>query len=235
MTLPATSLPVLYSFRRCPFAMRARLAVAVSGQRCELREVVLRSKPPELLAASPKATVPVLIDTDGRVLDQSLEIMRWALAKHDPQQWLTPERRSLDDMLALIARFDSNEAGFKFHLDRYKYATRYTDDVGKAVDVETHRAAAAAFLVDLEARLADTPFLFGARPGLADMAIAPFVRQFSIAGTTWFEAQPWPRLRVWLAGLVNSNLWNGVMQKYPPWRSGEAVVEFPSPSLHAVA
>ena len=227
MTSPAPGLPILYSFRRCPFAMRARLAMAASGRRCELREVVLRDKPPEMLAASPKGTVPVLIDADGHVLDESLDIMRWALARNDPQQWLAPERGSLEDMLALIARFDNNDAGFKFHLDRYKYATRYTDDAGRAVDAATHRATASAFLDDLEARLANASFLFGNRPALADMAIAPFVRQFTIADTAWFEAQPWPRLRIWLAGLLDSAFWKGAMQKYPPWRSGEAGAMFP--------
>jgi glutathione S-transferase len=222
----ASGLPVLYSFRRCPFAMRARLALAASGQRCELREVVLRDKPAELLAASPKGTVPVLI-ADGRVLDESLDIMRWALALNDPQHWLAPEKGALADMLALIARFDSNETGFKFHLDRYKYAARYTDDAGRGIDAESHRAAATAFLLDLEALLTATPFLFGTRPALADMAIAPFVRQFTTADPAWFEAQPWPRLRSWLAALLDSTLWNGVMQKYPPWRAGASGVPFP--------
>lgn len=226
MDNPPPGLPILYSFRRCPYAMRARLAIAASGQRVELREVVLRDKPPELLAASPKGTVPVLVDTDGRVLDQSLDIMRWALAENDPEQWLTPERGSLEEMLALIARFDDNNSGFKFHLDRYKYASRYAADDGKAADAQTHRAAASAYLDELEVRLTATVFLFGARPALADMAIAPFVRQFTIADPAWFEAQPWPRLRVWLAALLNSTLWDGVMQKYPPWRAGESGVVF---------
>src|SRR4051812_31105758 len=126
-----SQLPILYSFRRCPYAMRARLAIAASGQRCELREVVLRDKPAEMLAASPKGTVPVLIDTDGRVLEESLDIMRWALGRSDPQAWLEPPSGSLEDMLELIARCDGD---FKFHLDRYKYARRY-----QGADAGEHR------------------------------------------------------------------------------------------------
>ena len=107
--------PILYSFRRCPYAMRARLAVTVSGQKCELREIVLRDKPQEMLAASAKGTVPVLVDRDGRVIDESLDIMLWALQQHDPEHWLAPQQGDGEAMNRLIARFDS---GFKYHLDR---------------------------------------------------------------------------------------------------------------------
>ena len=212
-------LPVLYSFRRCPYAMRARLAIAASGQRCELREVILRNKPAEMLAASPKGTVPVLIRSDGRVLEESLDIMRWALERSDPQTWLSPPSGSLEDMLALVARCDGD---FKYHLDRYKYASRY-----EGTDAQAHRDQAAAFLFELEKRLQTTSHLFGDRPVLADMAIAPFVRQFSIADPAWFAAQPWPRLRAWLDGLFKTELFERVMRKYPEWRSGQAAALFP--------
>jgi glutathione S-transferase len=118
---PADLTPVLYSFRRCPYAMRARMAIAVSGQRCELREVVLRDKPAELLAASPKGTVPVLVDVDGSVIAQSLDIMLWALRRNDPERWLQPDGGTLDDMLSLIAECDGE---FKRNLDGYKYPGR---------------------------------------------------------------------------------------------------------------
>ena len=119
-----TALPVLYSFRRCPYAMRARLALAVSDQVCELREVVLRNKPQGLLLASPKGTMPVLVLPSGQVLEQSLDIMLWVLAQRDPEGWLTPSHGSVQDMLALIAECDGS---FKQALDRCKYPSRYPD------------------------------------------------------------------------------------------------------------
>ena len=210
---------ILYSFRRCPYAMRARLAIAASGRRCELREVVLRDKPAELLAASPKATVPVLVLPDGTVLEESLDIMQWALGRSDPQQWLSPPTGTLEDMLALIARCDGD---FKHHLDRYKYASRY--EGAKAGD---HREQAAAFLRELEARLTTASHLFGDRSALADIAVAPFVRQFAIADPAWFAQQAWPRLRAWIDALLKTESFDRVMRKYPQWRSGEAGVSFP--------
>lgn len=209
--------PVLYSFRRCPYAMRARLALRVSSQACELREVVLRDKPTELLQASPKATVPVLVDVDGTVFEQSLDIMRWALARHDPEGWLAPQQGNVDEMLALIAQIDGP---FKFHLDRYKYPQRYP------VPEETHREAGAAILQALQARLSQTSHLFGHRPALADMAIAPFVRQFAHVDAEWFAAQPWTELKTWLAAFESSDLLASVMLKYPPWRTGTPGIRF---------
>jgi UPF0176 protein len=214
--------PILYSFRRCPFAMRARMALSISGQVCELREVVLRDKPQELLDASAKGTVPVLIDTEGRVLDESIEIMLWALKRHDPEQWLMPEQGSLEEMLSLIAQFDDR---FKYHLDRYKYAERYED-----TDALTHRTEGALYLEKLSAQLDNTTYttyLFGAHAALADIAIAPFIRQFALADQTWFNAQPWPQLQAWLAALLDSELYTRVMQKYPKWISGSPGVVFP--------
>ncbi len=199
--------------------MRARLAIAASGQDCELREVVLRDKPAELLAASPKGTVPVLVDTDGRVIEESLDIMRWALVRSDPQHWLAPQSGAPEDMLALIERCDGD---FKHHLDRYKYANRY-----EGANAVEHREQAASFLRELEARLQASACLFGERPALADMAIAPFVRQFAIADTAWFAQQPWPRLRAWLDALLGGDAFQRVMRKYPQWKSGESGFEFP--------
>lgn len=211
--------PILYSFRRCPYAMRARLAVAASGVPCELREVVLRDKPQALLAASPKATVPVLVDIDGRVIDQSLDIMMWALRRHDPDAWLAPQQGSLDAMLALI---DECDGPFKQQLDRYKYPQRYGNEDGRE-----NRDQAVAWLVRLDARLEQSDFLFGNRAALADMAIAPFIRQFAHTDMAWFQAQPWPRLMQWLQGWMQGELFGRVMQKYPPWREGEAGESFP--------
>lgn len=199
--------------------MRARLALMTSGQVCELREVVLRDKPQALLAASAKGTVPVLVTQDGRVLEESLDIMLWALEQHDPEQWLVPEHGSLADMLQLITQCDGE---FKFHLDRYKYPERYEN-----AEAEAHRAAGEVFLEKLEHRLSAGCYLFGSRAALADMAIAPFVRQFAQVDQDWFGAQPWPRLRAWLAAIVESERYSSVMQKYPQWTPGTAGVIFP--------
>lgn len=219
------SLPILYSFRRCPYAMRARLAIAVSGQQTELREVILRNKPLALLNASPKATVPVLVD-DGVVIDQSLDIMLWALQRHDPQAWLsacgaaTNGGEALNQMLALINHCDHV---FKHHLDRYKYPNRYDLPDGVA-----DRDAAAAWLVEnLSHRLQEGGQLFGAQSSLADMAILPFVRQYANTDKTWFYAQPWPELVRWLDQFLNSTLFASVMEKHTPWQEHEQGVLFP--------
>ena len=212
-------LPILYSFRRCPYAMRARLAIAVSGHPCELREVVLRDKPPALLRASPKATVPVLIDTNGRVIDESLDIMFWALECNDPQAWLTPEKHSLDEALALI-RY--NDGPFKQNLDRYKYPVRYGLPDGVAA-----RDAELDWLAGLNSRLQVDGFLLGARVCLADMAIAPFVRQFAMTDQAWFFNQPWPALHAWLRQFIGGSLFAQVMPKFEPWQEGTLGVRFP--------
>ncbi|MBP3982052.1 glutathione S-transferase [Acidovorax sp. JG5] len=211
--------PVLYSFRRCPYAMRARLALAASGQACELREVVLRNKPQALLQASPKGTVPVLVLPDGRVLEQSLDIMRWALQRHDPGAWLAPSQGTVDDMLALVTQCDGP---FKQALDRCKYPSRYP-----AADIAAERALASAWLHLLETRLSAQPYLFGTHAALADMAIAPFVRQFAAIDTDWWIAQPWPQLQAWLAQWQASALLASVMHKLPAWVDGTVGVAFP--------
>ena len=214
------TLPVLYSFRRCPYAMRARLALAASGQACELREVVLKSKPQGLLQVSPKGTVPVLVLPDGQVLEQSLDIMRWALAQHDPAGWLAPSHGNVEDMLALVAECDGP---FKQALDRCKYHHRSPE-----ADTALARTQAVEWLQGLEARLTQRLFLFGGHAALADMAIAPFVRQFAGIDATWWDTQPWPRLQTWLARWQASRLFESVMHKLPAWVDGTEGVLFPS-------
>jgi glutathione S-transferase len=221
-----TPLPVLYSFRRCPYAMRARLAIAASGLRCELREILLRSKPPEMLAASPKATVPVLVLPNDKVIEQSLEIIQWALGQNDPDGWLAPQHGTAQSMQALI---NENDGAFKQHLDRYKYPNRYPQEqAGDAQQfAQAHRASAAGWLLELQTRLARHAWLFGPAASLADMAILPFVRQFAHTDAAWFSSQPWPNLNAWLMRWESSALFLAVMEKYPPWPSGQAGIAFP--------
>ena len=195
------------------------MAIAASGVECELREVVLRNKPPSLIQASPKATVPVLIDGNGCVIDQSLDIMLWALRQHDPDQWLAPEEGTLEAMLALIAECDGP---FKHALDRYKYPQRY-----EGVNGCEYRDQAAVWLSGLNNRLGSSRFLFGARPALADMAIAPFIRQFAHTDLDWFQAQTWPYLQAWLEAWKQGSLFARVMHKYSPWQEGSAGEPFP--------
>jgi glutathione S-transferase len=214
----AQPLPILYSFRRCPYAMRARLALLASGQQCELREVVLSHKPPEMLAVSPKGTVPVLVLSDGQVIEQSLEIMQWALQQADPLHWL-PQGTAHDLRVSeLMARCDGP---FKGDLDRYKYPNRYA-----LPDGLQHRLQGAGFLQALEAQLAGSHFLSGPQYGLADAAIAPFVRQFAHTDPQWFAAQPWPRLQSWLQNFEDSALFQQAMVKVPPWAVGQPTIVF---------
>lgn len=206
--------PVLYSFRRCPYAMRARLALVVSGTRCELREIKLSAKPQTMLDASPKGTVPVLVLPDGEVIDQSLEIMRWALTNRDPEGWLARDDPSL------IA---ANDGTFKYHLDRYKYPERY------GTDALAHRAEGLTFLRVLETRLTGSAQLCGSTRGLADAATIPFVRQFAAVDREWFGAQPLPHLKVWLAGHLASDLFMAIMTRLAPWSPGDHPIALTSP------
>lgn len=206
-----SGLPTLYSFRRCPYAMRARMALWISGTLCELREVKLANKPDELRAASPKATVPVLVLPDGQVIDESIDIMRWTLSRHDPEGWLAGEHPGL------ISR---NDGPFKHHLDRYKYDTRHNSDPHE------HRGAALEILRDLDARLGDRNHLCGASRSLTDIALFPFIRQFANADREWFDAQPISNLQRWLAEHLASDLFSAIMAKYPPWQPDDEPTTF---------
>lgn len=205
--------------------MRARMAIKASGYDCELREVVLRDKPDAMLEASPKATVPVLVERDGTVREESLDIMHRVLADNDPDGWLQPPkgtRAEMDDLIAII------DGPFKHHLDRYKYAARYAqENDGAGVDPLQHRAAAVDILQSFEERLANHAYLCGDRLCLADIAAAPFVRQFANTDAAWFAAQPLPHLQRWLDGILQSDLFMGVMKKYAQWQSDQPGVPFP--------
>jgi glutathione S-transferase len=221
----AGEIPILYSFRRCPYAMRARMAIAVSGQTCALREIVLRNKPPEMIQASPKSTVPLLVLTDDpdnpddRVIEESLEIMHWALGRNDPEGWLAPLSDDRKDIDALIAE---NDGPFKEHLDRYKYPTRYEN-----ADPLHHRAQGTAFLEKLEARLLKAAFLCGNEFTLADAAISPFIRQFANNDREWFDALDMPGVQRWLKCVLESDCFLRVMEKYPAWEGGMDALAFP--------
>ncbi len=209
-----SDLPVLYSFRRCPYAMRARMALLVSGASVELREVALGRKPAEMVAASPKATVPVLVLPTGEVIDESIDIMRWALSQNDPEDWLA------GDDAALIA---NNDGAFKHHLDRYKYPDRH------ATDPIEHRDAGLAMFRDLEARLSSAANLCGDARTLTDIAIMPFVRQFAAVDAAWFTAQPVPQLQAWLARHTASTLFDHAMLRTRPWVPGDPPIILRAP------
>ena len=213
---------ILYSFRRCPYAMRARMALLSSGVVCELREVALRSKPAEMLAISPKGTVPVLQLHDGQVLEQSLDIMLWALQRHDPELWLAATEAQHAEHLALIAECDG---AFKAHLDRYKYPNRYDLPDGLA-----HRAQGSAYREALNTKLTRTPLRSGPSWGLPDAAIAPFVRQWAHTDPDWFAGQAWPALQQWLRSFEDSPRFARVMAKLAPWQAGNAAVMWPDTS-----
>lgn len=214
-TRPQMTAPILYSFRRCPFAMRARLALLIAGVEVELREVALRAKPAAMLAVSAKATVPVLVLPDGRVVDQSLDIMRWASVESGNAGWMTP------DDAALVA---DNDGAFKHHLDRYKYADRNPDDP------TDHRAEANRFLQRLDARLGKSPALAGERLATVDLAILPFVRQFAETDRAYFDALPFADLQRWLADFLSSPLFARAMVRFAPWQPDHPAIMFPAPS-----
>ncbi len=202
------ALPVLYSFRRCPYAIRARMALHVADVDVEIREVALRDKPETLLRLSPKATVPVLQLRDGRVLHESLDILIWALQQNDPHDWLATLHHP--DLAQWVTH---NDTDFKPLLDRYKYALRHPE-----LSQQAHRDNAVdRFIAPLEQALARQPFLCGIGPGWADLALFPFVRQFAMVEPKWFAAAPLPSLRQWLEFWLASNWFAAVMVKRPVW------------------
>jgi glutathione S-transferase len=212
--------PILYSFRRCPYAMRARLALAASGIKTELREVVLKDKPAELLAVSPKATVPVLQTETGRVIDESIDIMRWALDKRDPLNWYqTLDRRQQIQCDELIA---NNDGDFKYYLDRYKYADRYPEH-----PESYYREQGEKTLQNLESLLKENGCLLTEKWTLADIALLPFVRQFALVDKDWFNTAPYPLVRDWLNHFLQSELFTSVMTKYEQWHAEQPQILFP--------
>lgn len=195
----------LYSFRRCPYAMRARMALRYSDVALDIVEVSLKAKPAEMLALSSKGTVPVL-NVDGQVIDESLAIMHWALAQHDPQDW-----QLLKDPAgpaAIAALIEENDQVFKVHLNRYKYAERYPQQ-----PMTFYRSEGEVFLGKLERLLEQRDCLLAGHPSLADVALMPFVRQFAHVDREWFGQAPYPRLQRWLQGFLDSELFTSIMKK----------------------
>ena len=218
-----SDLPILYSFRRCPYAMRARMALATAGAKVMLREVLLKDKPAEMLTASPKATVPVLVLSEGRVMEESLDIMRWALEHSDPLSWL--KGNALDS--EWISECDSD---FKHWLDRYKYAERHPEHTA-----EDYRQSAEAFIQKLEHQLSGTDWVGGDSASATDVALFPFIRQFSGVDPSWWQSAPYPSVSRWLDNWLNSALFSAIMVKYPRWEPGQAGEHFPPDPDHGEA
>ena len=210
------NLPILYSFRRCPYAMRARMAIHISGQRCELREVLLRDKPPSMLEYSAKGTVPVLILQDGKVIDESLDVIDWALNLNDPDNWQRSKDTKKTKELIKI-----NDGEFKYHLDRYKYSKRYDNE-----DPEFHRKKCLKFIESVNNELNNSKYIFDDNISYTDIVLLPFIRQFRIADIEWFDSLPYDNLKKWLSGFLDSTLLNSIMKKYDLWKEGDKSIVF---------
>ena len=209
-----STFPVLYSFRRCPYAMRARLAIASAGRTVELREILLRNKAPDFLEASPKGTVPVLLADS--IIEESIDVMRWATSHTDHESLL----RNMDNAAyALITECDGE---FKAALDRTKYAIRYPK-----TDAAHNRAIATSFIIKLNKQLDGKPWLYGDQPSFGDLAILPFVRQFAHTDLDWWSAQSFCHAQNWLDAFKASDRFKFIMTKYIPWKAGDDVILFP--------
>ena len=210
------NLPILYSFRRCPYAMRARMAIHISGQKCQLREVLLRDKPPSMLEYSAKGTVPVLILQDGKVIDESLDVIDWALNLNDPDDWQRSKDKEKTKELIKI-----NDGEFKYHLDRYKYSKRYDNE-----DPEFHRKKCLKFIESINNELNNSKYIFDDNISYTDIVLLPFIRQFRIADIEWFDSLPYDNLKKWLSSFLNSSLLNSIMKKYDLWKEGDKSIVF---------
>ena len=206
--------PILFSFRRCPYAMRARIAIKLCKQTCEIREISLRSKSEEFLNLSQKGTVPVLLFPNGQIIDESLDIIKWAITRNDPFKLKSDDDNIYKQDLKLINVFDND---FKYHLDRYKYSSHYED-----ANREKHRNKAQAILAEINTLLIENNWIRGDHPTLPDISILPFVRQYRIADTEWFDRHlNLPRVKNWLNDFITSTLLSQVMLKYKIWEKGD--------------
>lgn len=220
----SVSLPRLYSFRRCPYAMRARLGLMFAGLQVELREVVLKNKPAQMLVISPKGTVPVLewvgdANSAGFVIEESREIVEWALQQNDPHGLLDVDVASAD---ALI---DQNDDEFKYWLDRYKYADRHPQSTQSE-----YRQQGEVFLQVLERLLTTNRYLLGHNVSIVDISVMPFVRQFAHVDKEAFYSLPYPKLQQWLRGWLEHPVFQATMITFQPWKEGDESVLFPENS-----
>jgi len=199
--------PILYSFRRCPYAMRARMSLLESGVEVELREVILRDRPEHMMDISPKGTVPVLLLPDGTVIEESLDIMLWSL----DESWLAGDWKELIDV---------NDGDFKHHLDRYKYNNRYEN----VLSSDEHREHALSILRTYDERLSNQAYLCGDSISLADLALSPFVRQFANTDRGWFDQLPLLHLHDWLIGILEGDLFKSCMVKHKQWQNGQVPI-----------
>lgn len=213
-------LPILYSFRRCPYAMRARLALQYSGVKVELREVDLKDKPGEMLRLARNATVPILQLADGGIIEESWDIVIWALRQNDPDLWLGVDESRLFESEMLI---EMNDYSFKTDLDHYKYADRYPEH-----SAEYYRSEGEEFLQDLEDVLKQSKYLLGETISVADIGILPFIRQFAFVDKAWFDQAPYPALQSWLQLFIDSALFSSIMHKLPVWKQGDKPIIFPA-------
>ncbi len=204
------SLPILYSFRRCPYCMRAHMALKQTGIKIELREVKLSDMPDDALSISTEATVPILVLPDGTVFTESWDIVKWSLAQNDTGKWLGDNNEHSLDAEMLI---ETNDFSFKEDLDHYKYADRFPEH-----SQEHYRKACEEFIEELEDRLTDNNFLLADQLSLADIGVFPFIRQFSLVDNEWFESAPYPKVQKWLGDLISTELFQHVFQKHELWK-----------------
>lgn len=213
--------PILYSFRRCPYAMRARMAVLASQQTVEIREILLKQKPQSMLAVSPKGTVPVLVLPNGKVIEESLEIMFWALAESDPSNWYHQLDETKQAQIQELVEINDNQ--FKPLLDRYKYSARFPEN-----SEEEYRRQCQFFLALLDKNLRTKKYLLQDSVSLADIAIFPFIRQFAYVNLDWFEASEYENLKKWFNSFLKCGTFNAVMNKLSPWQFGDQAIFYPS-------
>jgi glutathione S-transferase len=194
------------------------MAIKYSGITVEHREVVLADKPEDMLSHSPKGTVPVLILPDGTVIDESYDIIRWALDINDPDNWLPKDKTLLQKTNELI---EINDFSFKAHLDQYKYATSFPEQ-----SPEHYRDQAEEFLRQLESLLGKSRYLLGNEISMVDISIMPFIRQFAFVDRRWFDQSQYKKLQAWLDHFLHMELFDRVMKKYPQWTLDSMLVEF---------
>jgi glutathione S-transferase len=204
--------PILYSFRRCPYCMRAHMALKYAGLKIILREVELSDLPAEVLAVSPHATVPALVISENEYMDESSDIVKWAVQQNDPENWLGENNEYLNDAEMLV---ETNDYSFKEDLDHYKYADRHPEQT-----MEYYRQRCEEFLEELNEMLEQSNFLLADHITIADIAVFPFIRQFAMVDKQWFDQAPYPELQRWLDLILNTEHFSEAFKKHEIWKPG---------------